>query len=56
MSEKWEKALKYAKATNAIEGLHLTPEEEEALILKRLKGEITEEEFNKQVLDIVKSK
>lgn len=55
MSEKWEKAMKYAKATNAIEGLYLTPEEE-ALILKRLKGEITEEEFHKRVLDMVKSK
>jgi len=55
MSEKWEKAMKYAKATNAIEGLYLTPEEEK-LIIDNLEGKITDEEFHKRVLDMVKSK
>ncbi|MED4018562.1 antitoxin VbhA family protein [Sutcliffiella cohnii] len=54
MSEKWEKAIKYAKATNAIEGLYVTPEEE-VLILSNLEGHITDEEFLKIVKDMTKS-
>ncbi|MEK5323838.1 MULTISPECIES: antitoxin VbhA family protein [Aeribacillus] len=55
MCEICEEAWKYVKATNAIEGLYLTPEQE-ALIRKVLKGEITEEEFHKQALEIAKHK
>lgn len=54
MSEKWEKAIKYAKATSAMEGLYITPEEE-AFILSKLEGKITEEEFLKIVRDMTKS-
>lgn len=52
MSEPLEKALKSAKASLAIEGLQVTPEEE-ALIKEKLEGNITEEEFKRRVLEII---
>lgn len=54
-NEKWEKAMKYARATQAMEGLYVTPEME-ALIIKSLEGEITDEEFMKLVLEMVNRK
>ena len=50
-----EKALEYVKATQAMEGFYLTPEQED-LIRKSLNGEITEEEFHQQALEIAKCK
>lgn len=45
-SARVNKAVKSAKASLAVEGLHLTESEEE-LIRLRLQGEISEAEFNK---------
>lgn len=55
MSDIYKKAWEYVKATQAMEGFYLTPEQED-LIQKVLEGEITEEEFHKQVLEIAKHK
>lgn len=55
MREICEEALEYIKATNAMEGLYLTPEQED-LIRKVCKGEITEEEFHKKALEIANRK
>lgn len=46
MRRKWEKALKYAKAINAIERLYLTSEN----------ARIIEDKFHKQVLEHSKIK
>lgn len=45
-----EKAIKSAKASLAMAGLYLE-EDEEALIREKLQGKITEEEFNRRVLE-----
>lgn len=50
-SRKWKKAMEYAKASLAMEELYVTPEIE-ALVLKSLEGEITEEDFLKQALKL----
>lgn len=50
---KEDKHLKYVKATLALEGLELTSEEE-ALVLKRHRGEISQDEFLKQALELAK--
>lgn len=45
-----EKAIKSAKASLSMAGLYLE-EDEEALIKEKLQGKITEEEFNRRVLE-----
>lgn len=52
MNERLEKALRSTKASLAIDGLYITPEEED-LIRKNLNGEITDEEFREQVLELL---
>lgn len=47
-----EKAINSAKASLAVEGLYLTPDEE-ALIKEKLQGKISEEEFNRRALDLI---
>jgi hypothetical protein len=54
-SDIYKKAWEYVKATQAMEGFYLTPEQE-ALIQKSLNGEITEEEFHKQALELANRK
>lgn len=54
MDEKIKKAMEYAKASNAMEGLYLTPEQEK-LVLEKDEGKITEEEFRKRALDLAKN-
>ncbi len=49
---KIEKALASVKGSMAVEG-HFLTKEEENLIKKRLNGEISESEFEKQVLEQV---
>lgn len=44
-------AIENAKATLAFEGLHVT--KEEAMIRKRLNGEMTENEYNQYIFDFV---
>ncbi|MFE8703890.1 antitoxin VbhA family protein [Cytobacillus sp. FJAT-54145] len=51
-SEQVEKSLRSAKASLAVEGLHVT-ENEEALVKARLNGEITESEFKQKVMDLI---
>lgn len=55
MSDIYKKAWEYVKATQAMEGFYLTPEQED-LIQKVLEGEITEEEFHKQALELANRK
>lgn len=43
-----------AKASLAIEGLHLSPQEEQ-LILKRVKGELNNKEFISRAFEIAKN-
>ena len=50
-----ENAMKQAKANLAIEGLHVTGEEE-ALIRKKLQGELSHEEFLKHAAELAKKK
>lgn len=45
-----ERAIKSAKASLAMAGLYLE-EDEESLIREKLQGKITEEEFNRRVLE-----
>ncbi|EWG08399.1 hypothetical protein PBF_24393 [Cytobacillus firmus DS1] len=52
--DQWDKAIRSAKASLAVEGLHLTPEEE-SLIKERLQGKISEEEFHKRALNLIHS-
>jgi hypothetical protein len=52
MDERLEKALRSTKATLAIDGLYLRPEEE-ALIKENLEGKITDEEFRRRVLELI---
>lgn len=49
--EQVEKALKYAKATLAIEGQNIS-KGAETIIRKRLKNEITQKEFRQAALEI----
>ncbi|MEW9109568.1 MAG: antitoxin VbhA family protein [Cytobacillus gottheilii] len=44
-------AIKSAKASLAVEGLYLTQREED-LVRSNLQGEITDEEFEKKVLEL----
>jgi len=53
MSGNLSKAIRSAKASLAVEGQYLTPEEE-TLIKEKLEGQITDEEFHKRVLDMIK--
>lgn len=46
-----EKAIANAKASLAVEGLYVTPEEE-ALVRSNLMGEISDEEFRKRILEL----
>lgn len=48
-----KKSLEQAKASLAVEGMFLT-EEEEALVLDRLQGKITQSEFLSQALKLAK--
>jgi len=52
MDERLEKALRSTKASLAIDGLYLRPEEE-ALIRENLEGKITDEEFRRRVLELI---
>ncbi|MCP1150864.1 antitoxin VbhA family protein, partial [Bacillus sp. 1735sda2] len=47
----FEKGMKYAKATHAIEGIYLTAEEEE-LIWEHVSGQITDEEYERKALEL----
>lgn len=49
--EQIEKALKYAKATLAIEGQYIS-KGAEAIIRRRLKNEITQKEFRQAALEM----
>ncbi|MGG3641464.1 hypothetical protein ABES38_08800 [Bacillus gobiensis] len=51
-TEKINKAIRSAKASLAVEDLHVTIEEEN-LIQSRLKGEISESEFRKRALQLI---
>lgn len=51
--EKIIKNLKSVKGSLAVEGIYLTAEEEKLIIAKAL-GEITQEEFEQIVLEIIK--
>ncbi|MCF6409966.1 antitoxin VbhA family protein [Pseudalkalibacillus salsuginis] len=48
--ERINKAVRSAKASLAIEGMHLS-DKEESLIKQRLNGDISENEFKKKVMD-----
>ncbi|WP_254109622.1 antitoxin VbhA family protein [Bacillus pumilus] len=48
--ERFEKGMRYAKATHAIEGIYLTADEEE-LLWQHASGQITDEEFEKKPLN-----
>lgn len=50
-----ECAMRNAAGSLAVDGFYLTPEEME-LVRRKLRGEITEEEFMKQAWIIVKKK
>lgn len=50
--DKVQQAFNCAKASLAVEGLFITPEEE-ALVKERLEGKITENEFTRQVLEMI---
>ena len=52
MNEKWKKAMEYARATQEMEGLSVTPEQEK-LVIDNLEGKTTDEEFFKLVLEMV---
>ena len=52
MNEKWKKAMEYARATQEMEGLSVTSEQEK-LVIDNLEGKITDEEFFKLVLEMV---
>jgi len=52
MDERLEKALRSTKASLAIDGLCLRPEEE-ALIRENLEGKITDEEFKRRALELI---
>lgn len=51
-SKRIDKAIRSAKASLAVERLHLT-DREEALIKERLEGKITEAEFKKKAMDLI---
>ncbi|MDC3422865.1 hypothetical protein NC661_21205 [Aquibacillus koreensis] len=51
--EKWEKAFRNAKASLAVEGLHIKSEEE-TLIKEFLQNKINDEEFYKKALTMIK--
>lgn len=53
--ERIVKAMKQAEASLNVEGLFVTPEESE-LILRCLRGEISQEEFSKRVLLLAKGR
>ncbi|MGP1909987.1 hypothetical protein ACTSEZ_17580 [Metabacillus sp. JX24] len=50
-----KKALEQAKASIELEGNYITAEQKE-LVEKVIRNEITEGEFNKRVLELVKKK
>ncbi|WP_411334000.1 hypothetical protein ACK1LH_19380 [Metabacillus indicus] len=50
-----KKALEQAKASIELEGKYITAEQTE-LVKKVIRNEITEGEFNKRVLELVKKK
>jgi len=52
MDERLEKALRSTKASLAMDGLYLRPEEE-ALVRENLAGKITDEEFRRRVLELI---
>lgn len=47
----FQKAIEYAKATHAIEGMILTKKEEQ-LLQRKQTGQITQEEFEKEALKL----
>ncbi|MED1233915.1 antitoxin VbhA family protein [Bacillus paralicheniformis] len=49
--ERFEKGMRYAKATHAIEGIYLTADEEE-LLWQHASGQITDEEFERKALEL----
>jgi hypothetical protein len=46
-----EESMRRAEGSNALEGLHAT-EEQNKLIKERLEGKISQDEFNKKVLEL----
>ncbi|WP_226682806.1 antitoxin VbhA family protein [Sutcliffiella horikoshii] len=50
-----EKALKSAKASMEASGFHIN-EQHTDLVRRNLSGELTDEEFNKEVMKLVKAK
>lgn len=46
-----EESMRRAEASNALEGLHAT-EEQNKLVRARLEGKITQDEFIKKVLEL----
>ncbi|MCD8511820.1 MAG: antitoxin VbhA family protein [Bacillus sp. (in: Bacteria)] len=50
---KYEKAMRNAKASMELSGFHITEKHEE-LVGKVLNGEITEEQFHEKVMKFVK--
>ncbi|WP_407708837.1 hypothetical protein ACIU4M_19390 (plasmid) [Bacillus altitudinis] len=49
--ERFEKGMRYAKATHAVEGIYLTVDEEE-LLWQHASGQITDEEFERKALEL----
>ncbi|WP_110113528.1 hypothetical protein [Bacillus sp. CGMCC 1.16541] len=55
MKQEWDKYLKKAKASLEAEGLKIE-EHHIKLVKKNLDGEITDEEFNEEVIKMAKAK
>jgi len=51
--ESFEKGMRYAKATHAIERMYLTADEEE-LLWQHASGQITDEEFERKANWLIK--
>jgi uncharacterized membrane protein len=51
-ADKVDKAVRSAKASLAVEGLHVS-DREESLIKERLNGKITESEFKRRALELI---